>query len=288
MTDELWTIGRLLTWTTDYLKQQGADSPRLDAEVLLSHARQTDRIALYTTFDEEVDEQTRGRFRELVKRRAAGCPVAYLVGYREFYSLHFEVTPDVLIPRPETEFLVMSVLDWAKSQDPDRPWRIVEVGTGSGVVAICLAKYLPKSRIVASDISPAALDVARRNAERHDVADRIRFVEQDLAGVEQLERCHMLVSNPPYIGLGESQTLAREVRDQEPHAALFGGQRGDEFSRRLFELASPHLPQDAPVFLEINANLPDEMLALANGFDRFKTVKIIHDLSGMPRILQAS
>jgi release factor glutamine methyltransferase len=288
MTDDIWTVGRLLTWTTGYLKQQGGESPRLDAEVLLAHARQTERISLYTSFDEVVDEIVRGRFRELVKRRAAGCPVAYLVGHREFYSLSFEVTPDVLIPRPETEFLVMSALDWAKAQDPDRAWRVLEVGTGSGVIAVCLAKYLPQAQIVATDISAAALQIARRNAQRHNVVDRIQFVEQDLATADHLANCDMLVSNPPYVAQAEAAGLTREVRDHEPHTALFGGQRGDEITGRLLELANAHLPQVAPVFIEMNANLCEEMLALGRGFERFSSVKILNDLAGMPRILQAS
>jgi release factor glutamine methyltransferase len=288
MTDDIWTVGRLLTWTTGYLKQQGGESPRLDAEVLLAHARQTERISLYTSFDEVVDEIVRGRFRELVKRRAAGCPVAYLVGHREFYSLSFEVTPDVLIPRPETEFLVMSALDWAKAQDPDRAWRVLEVGTGSGVIAVCLAKYLPQAQIVATDISAAALQIARRNAQRHNVVDRIQFVEQDLATADHLANCDMLVSNPPDVAQAEAAGLTREVRDHEPHTALFGGQRGDEITGRLLELANAHLPQVAPVFIEMNANLCEEMLALGRGFERFSSVKILNDLAGMPRILQAS
>jgi len=288
MTDEPWTIGRLLTWTTNYLKQQGGDTPRLDAEVLLAHAKQTDRIALYTGFDTEVDELVRGRFRELIKRRAAGCPVAYLVGYREFYSLAFDVTPDVLIPRPETEFLVMSALDWAKAKDPERPWRILEVGTGSGIVAVCLAKYLPRATIVATDISAPAIAVAQKNAEKHGVADRIQFEVQDLATIRQVADCEMLISNPPYIGNRESEDLARDVRDHEPHTALFGGQRGDEFSSRLLDLAAPHLPQNAPVFFEINANLADEMRSLASRFDRFTSVEILSDLAGLPRILRAT
>jgi release factor glutamine methyltransferase len=288
MTDDIWTVGRLLTWTTGYLKQQGGESPRLDSEVLLAHARQTERISLYTSFDEVVDEIVRGRFRELVKRRAAGCPVAYLVGHREFYSLSFEVTPDVLIPRPETEFLVMSALDWAKAQDPDRAWRVLEVGTGSGVIAVCLAKYLPQAQIVATDISAAALQIARRNAQRHNVVDRIQFVEQDLATADHLANCDMLVSNPPYVAQAEAAGLTREVRDHEPHTALFGGQRGDEITGRLLELANAHLPQVAPVFIEMNANLCEEMLALGRGFERFSSVKILNDLAGMPRILQAS
>ncbi len=147
-----WTIGRLLAWTTDYLKRQGADSPRLDAEILLAHARHCQRIELYTSFDQLADEPARETFRELVRRRAEGTPVAYLVGHKEFYSLSFRVSPDVLIPRPETELLVVRVLDIAKAYPADKagvaeanasPFAIADVGTGSGIIAISAAKHLP-------------------------------------------------------------------------------------------------------------------------------------------------
>src|SRR3981081_1373667 len=165
---EQWTIGRLLAWTTDYLKRQGAESPRLDAEILLAAVRNCQRIQLYTSFDEPADEPTRERFRELVRRRAEGTPVAYLVGHKEFYSLSFRVSPDVLIPRPETELLVVRLLDIAKSCPAAKtgpveanaaPFTIADVGTGSGIIAICAAKHLPGARVTAIDISPAALAV---------------------------------------------------------------------------------------------------------------------------------
>src|SRR5690349_22822695 len=137
MSTDSWTIGRLLKWTTDFLKQRGAESPRLDAEVLLAHARGCERIQLYTSFEEDASETLRADFRALVKRRSEGTPVAYLVGKREFYSLPFEVTPDVLIPRPETEHLVVELLDRAKEFPAGTALEIADVGTGSGIIAIC-------------------------------------------------------------------------------------------------------------------------------------------------------
>src|SRR6185295_1768734 len=157
---ESWTVLRLLTWTTDYLKLHGSDSPRLDAEVLLAHARGCERIMLYAAFDEVVAEEVRGKFRDLVKRRAAGTPVAYLVGKREFYSLSFRVTPDVLIPRPETEFVVVALLDALKNLD-SLEVNVADIGTGSGAIAVSVAKHAPKLSIVAIDISPAALAIAQ-------------------------------------------------------------------------------------------------------------------------------
>ncbi|MEX0614185.1 MAG: HemK/PrmC family methyltransferase, partial [Pirellulales bacterium] len=179
--EEPWTIGRLLSWTVDYLKRHGAENPRLDAEVLLAEARGCRRIDLYAAYGELANEETRTAFRELVRRRAAGTPVAYLVGRREFYAMDFEVTPDVLIPRPETELLVVALLDHVKRRRPsDAVIELADVGTGSGVLAVCAAKYVPNSRLMAIDISPAALAVARRNAAKHGVTDQIEFVEADV------------------------------------------------------------------------------------------------------------
>ena len=195
---ESWTIGRLLTWTTDYLKQHGSDTPRLDAEVLLAAARGCQRIQLYTAFDEEADEKTRQTFREWVRRRAEGMPVAYLVGHREFYSLRFRVTPDVLIPRPETELLVVRLLDLVKSRPADSPAvTIADVGTGSGIIAICAARHLPDARVTAIDISPGALAVAQGNATDHGMADRIEWIESDLLAGVSGRQFDFIVSNPP-------------------------------------------------------------------------------------------
>ena len=178
--DSAWTLGRLLNWTTDFLKQRGSDSAQLDAQLLLAHARKCQRIELFTAYGELASDALRSEFRELVRRRAAGEPVAYLVGHREFYSLDFRVTRDVLIPRPETEFLVIAALDLLKKEKPhavqplmdaDLPelsgaLTIADVGTGSGILAVCLAKQLPDARIWATDTSDDALNVAARIARR--------------------------------------------------------------------------------------------------------------------------
>src|SRR6516165_1657762 len=170
--DEAWTVGRLLTWTTDYLKRRGSESPRLDAEVMLAHILDWQRVQLYTHFEEEVSERARGGFRELVRRRAEGAPVAYLVGRKEFYSLAFQVSPAVLIPRPESEFVVVEFLALTRGLESTRA---VDVGTGSGCLAIASAHRNAGARFVAIDISEAALAVARKNAAQHGVADRIDF-----------------------------------------------------------------------------------------------------------------
>ena len=180
---EPWTILRLLQWTTDHLKKTGSTSPRLDAEVLLAHARGCGRIELYTAFAEEPDEPVKAKFRELVKRRATGEPVAYLVGMKEFYSLQFQVSKDCLIPRSETEHVVIECLDRAKkivAKDPSRVLKIVDVCTGSGCIAISVAKHLLQSSMVAVDISPQAIAIANANVTQHQLTDRIEVVEKNL------------------------------------------------------------------------------------------------------------
>jgi len=198
-----WTIGRLLTWTTEFLGDRGIETPRLDAELLLAKARDCQRIELYTTFNDHPDDTQRTAFRQLVRQRAAGTPVAYLLGEREFYSLPFHVTPDVLIPRPETEFVIVSLLDLAKEnpntlpdepkadeqerdgqnaegQGSSQPLAIADVGTGSGILAVCAARYLPQSQVTAIDISRAALAVAHQNIQRHEVTSQVTLIESDL------------------------------------------------------------------------------------------------------------
>src|SRR5262245_61661681 len=202
---EPWTVLRLLTWTTDYLKQHGSDSPRLDAEVLLAHARGCERIMLYAAFDQVVSDDVRAKFRELVKRRAEGTPVAYLVGKREFYSLSFRVTPEVLIPRPETELVVVETIESsAKFKVQGSKLEVADVGTGSGAIAIAVAKHAPLCRVMAIDNSLPALAIARENAAAHGVGDRFEFVQGDLlAGLPADPRFVVVASNPPYVSESE-------------------------------------------------------------------------------------
>src|SRR5262245_25749284 len=269
---EPWTVLRLLTWTTDYLKSHGSDSPRLDAEVLLAHARGCERIGLYTAFDEIVSDDVRAAFRDLVKRRAAGEPVAYLVGKREFYSLSFRVTPDVLIPRPETEFVVLAAFDAlkaaARSQEPGATGQLAEnlqsairnpqflvadIGTGSGAIAVSIAKHAPTFRIVATDISTRALTIAKENAAAHGVADRIHFLEADLlAPIPAEPQFAVIASNPPYIGESEIGTLAPGVLNHEPRLALISGPTGLEIIERLIPQAADRLVSHGWLILEIS------------------------------------
>jgi release factor glutamine methyltransferase len=288
--DEAWTVGKLLTWTIDYLGNHGAENPRLDAEVLLAHARGSRRIDLYAAYGEVADEKTRTEFRELVRRRAAGTPVAYLVGHREFYSLDFEVTPDVLIPRPETEHVVVALLDQVKTRPAsDAAIEIADVGTGSGILAVCAAKYVPQSRVTAVDISIAALDVARRNAERHAVADRIKFLESDLfANVPAEKKFDYIVSNPPYVSTSEMVKLSADVRNHEPHTALHAGEGGTDVIVSLIEQAVARLKPGGGLLIEVSPMIAADAEQLIRDASTYALGPTIRDLAGLQRVVQAT
>ncbi|MGI8978823.1 MAG: peptide chain release factor N(5)-glutamine methyltransferase [Pirellulaceae bacterium] len=285
---ETWTVGRLLTWTADFLKKSGSPSPRLDAEVLLATARQCERIALYTAFEEVVPDDVRSAFRDLVKRRAAGTPVAYLVGKKEFYSLSFRVTPDVLIPRPETEHLVVAAVDLLAVLPSEAHPLVADVGTGSGAIAVALARHAASAKITATDISPAALDVARRNAADHGVSERIEFLETDLLEkVPAKRQLDLVVSNPPYIGLQEEATLAPQVRDHEPRLALFAGPNGTEIIARLIPQAAERLKCGGYLLMEVSPLIAAAVVDLAGQSQSFEPAVILKDLAGLARVVQA-
>lgn len=289
-TTETWTVGRLLTWTADYLKKSGSSSPRLDAEVLLAHARGCQRIELYTAFDEEPSEQVRAAFREMVKRRAEGSPVAYLVGYKEFYSATFEVNPDVLVPRPETEHLVVEALDHAKqlltSLGANRPLEIIDVGTGSGAIAVSIAKHFAKCNVTAVDLSAAALAVAQRNAQRHGItAERIKFVEGDLLSwCDKDQKFDLVLSNPPYVSTEEFQNLAKTVREYEPRLALVSEPDGGSIIQRLIQQASQHLNPGGYLIVEFSPMLAPKLPELITHPEAWGTPQITKDLAGHARI----
>lgn len=285
-----WTIKRLLDWTTDYLKKHGSSQPRLDAEVLLAHVRDCERIDLYAKFDDVPAGEPLDRFRAMVKERAQGKPVAYLVGYREFYSLSFRVTPDVLIPRPETEFLVVEALDAVKRIDRGErsPVRIADIGTGSGCVAITLAKQLAQVQVTAVDISQAALAVARENAERHEVQDRVTFVHSDVFDeVDPAAVYDVIVSNPPYVGESEIGTLAEDVRAYEPHQALFAGPDGMAMIRRLVPAAELRLTPGGFLFFEISPLIAEPVERLLQSTSGLEYLGMRLDLDGHRRIAKA-
>lgn len=282
---QTWTIGALLDWTARHLATKGAEYPRLDAEVLLAHALQCRRIDLYTRYQETASEEVRSRFRDLIRQRLEGCPVAYLVGRKEFFSLTFEVTSAVLIPRPESEFVVLECLRLAR--DLAEP-RILDIGTGSGNLAVTVAHQHPRAQVTAVDKSPEALAVAARNAARHGVADRVRFLSGDLfAPIPKDARFDFILSNPPYIAHEDLERLPGGVRHYEPLLALDGGPDGFAVFDRLVAEAANCLVEGGYLIVEIGApqHEPARQRILARS--EYELAETIYDGSRHPRVLRA-
>jgi release factor glutamine methyltransferase len=280
-----WTVGRLLQWTEQFFAEKGVESPRLDAQVLLAHVLGCDRIYVYTRFEEPVEEPHRARFRDLIRRRVEGCPVAYLVGRKEFYKLSFEVTPAVLIPRPATESLVMRALEIIK---PLAAPRVLDIGTGSGCIAVCIAKQHTGAAVIALDADTDALAVARRNAERHGVADRVTLLSSDLyAGLNGADPFDVIVSNPPYIPTATIDALAPEVRDHEPRAALDGGLDGFAVFDRLIAGAAERLAAGGWLLVEIGFDQEAEALRRLAAVTGMAVGPTVRDADGHPRVVTA-
>jgi release factor glutamine methyltransferase len=280
-----WTVGSLLQWTEQFFKQKAIESSRLDAQILLAHALGCDRIHIYTRFDEPVEDDRRARFRDLVRRRVDGCPVAYLVGRKEFYKLTFDVSPVVLIPRPATESLVMRALEVIR---PLPAPRLVDVGTGSGCIAVSIAKQHSRATIVAVDVSNDALAVARSNAERHGVADRIAFRAGDVfADLPATEVFDVIVANPPYIPTATRATLAPEVRDHEPRAALDGGPDGFAVIDRLLAGAPDRLTPGGWLLIEVGFDQEAEAVRRLTTVPDFTVGPTVRDADGHPRVVTA-
>lgn len=248
-TPTVWTVRDLITWTAKHFTAKGIDDPAKEARLLLAHALGCRPIEVLTRYDDPPTDAERQRFRELVKRRADGCPVAYLVGGKDFYLLTFEVTPDVLIPRPDTETLVQTGLDFLKGKPTPC---VLDLGTGSGCVAVSIAHKVKAARVTAVDVSPAAAGVAARNAEKHGVGDRVAVLVGDLfAPLPADARFDLIVSNPPYIAASEIDTLEVGVRQFEPRLALDGGADGLEFYRRLAADAAGWLKPGGHLMVEV-------------------------------------
>lgn len=280
-----WTVRRILEWTTSHLRDHGSTTPRVDAEVLLAHARRCQRIHLYARFHEVLTEDERAAMRELVKRRAHAEPVAHLVGHREFFSLDFRVTPDVLIPRPDTETLVTELLD--RVQPLPHP-EILEIGTGSGCIAVTAAVRHPAANVTAIDISPAALEVARENAATHKVQDRLTFLEGDLfAPVPEGAIFDAIVSNPPYIRADEIPGLQPDVRLHEPLLALDGGADGLDIVRRIVAESPRWLRPGGVLLIEIDPAQAPSVQAMFAERNAWSDSGSISDLTDRPRVMWA-
>ena len=277
--EDTWTVKRLLNWTRDFFKNKGIEKPQLEAEILLAHAMKIKRIELYTAFESEPTEAQRAIFRDSVKRRGNGEPTAYLTGSKEFYSLLFKVDHNVLIPRPETEDLVLLTLDKIKTYS-DAPV-IADVGTGSGIIAITLAKH-SAAQIIAVDVSPEALNIAQHNAKTHGVADRIDFRQSDL--LEQVpESLDIVVSNPPYISQSEYEALPVDVKNFEPRTALLAGANGIDVIERLIPQSASRLSPGGLLLMEVSPMIAESVASLLADWN---DVQILTDSAGRQRIVQ--
>jgi release factor glutamine methyltransferase len=306
---DVWTVGRIIDWTTQHLKKHGSETPRLDAEILLGHARGCPRIQLYVDYAAPLTDAQRASMRELVHRRAKAEPVAYLVGRREFFGLDFRVTPAVLIPRPETETLVLELVTAGRKragqpplEEPAplerppaiaesgeaAPLRILDLCTGSGCIAVASAVNLPGARITAVDLSSEALGVAQKNAEAHQVADRIRFLSGDLfAPLAADDRFDFIASNPPYVSDSEMATLPADIRLHEPHLALRAGPRGLDIIERLIAGAPGHLGPGGLLAMEISPEQTPEVTALIAAVPALEMLRVSKDTAGRPRVVLA-
>lgn len=251
-----WTVRDLLKVSGEFLKEQGIESPRLCAELLLAHQLGMSRVDLYLQFDRPVDKEETSGYRDLIRRRLKKEPVQYITQKQEFWSLDFTVSPGVLIPRPETELLVEKTLGlFSEGRIPGygEP-RILDLGTGSGAIAVVLARELPGATVLASDISPGALDVARLNAARHGVADRVHLLSGDLFAPFAFDRqaFDVIVSNPPYIPEEDYGTLSPEVREHEPARALNGGRGGMVYVEKILQSAHYYLSSGGWLLLEMD------------------------------------
>jgi len=282
----IWTVRELLNWTTEYLANKGIESPRLDVQILLASVLKCSRIELIARSHDEPTDAEKSRFRELVRSRSEGCPVAYLVGSREFYLLSFDVSPAVLIPRPDTETLVLEAIKTLKSCKPEST--VLDLGTGSGCIAISIAHQCKSARVTAVDLSPDALDIAKGNAKKHAVAERLTFLRGDLFQPLPADaRFDLIVSNPPYITHAEFDTLAVDVREHEPKLALDGGPDGLAYYRRIAAEAAKWLKPDGQLLLEIGSTQEPAVRALLESAPNLGDVRSVKDMAGRWRVMIA-
>ena len=279
---ETWTIQKLLNWVTEYFTGKGIDAPRLSAELLLSHVLGLKRIELYTQFDKPVARPELDALRGLVKRAGGHEPVAYLIGKTEFYSLELNITSDCMIPRPETELLVQRAIEFLRTRRGSQ--FVCDLCTGSGCIAVAIAKNFPDARVMATDISAAALDVAAKNVEKHQLTERITLLQGDLFEplVRQLDvdQFDLIVCNPPYVSAAEYEALDKNVKDYEPRIALFAGDDGLDIYRKIIAKADQYLKPQAALILEIGyaqGTAVRELLEQTGAFGEIKVEKDVHD-----------
>lgn len=315
MNDKIWTIGRILKWTEQYFKDKGIESPRLDAEVLLAHVLEKQRIYLYVHFDEPLQPAELAAYREMIKQRVLRVPVAQILGEKEFMGLTFKVTADTLVPRPDTEILVQAAVERLKAMKGEaktpedevladgeeassaanrdeaavdvsqEPLRIADIGTGSGAICLSVLHYLADTAADTVDISPEARAVAEENAASLGLADRVTFHTGDLLQPLRGMTFAAILSNPPYIPEADIAGLAPEVRLKEPHTALSGGRDGLDFYRRLAKEAPAMLVPGGFMAFEVGIHQAEPVAALAKANPLIARTEILLDYAGIDRVV---
>lgn len=288
--EDIWTVQRALNWTVEFLSKKGDEHPRLSAEWLLAHATKLSRLEVYAYFDKPLSLPERDILRNAVKRRAAGEPLQYVSGETAFRHVIIQAKPGVLIPRPETELLVDLAADKLREfgKDTTQPFRVLEVGTGTACIALSFLHEYEQCELVATDISPVALELAQENARRLQLENRSKFILCDL--VEGLDDSNiasfdLLISNPPYIPHAVLENLPAEVRDFEPHLALDGGEDGLDLFRRLLHEASPYLKEGGIFAVELHETTLVDARELS--LEYYEHIEIHQDLTGRNRFLTA-
>jgi release factor glutamine methyltransferase len=287
----IWTVRRLLEWTTGYFTRKNVDQPRLAAELLLGHVLQLPRIKLYTDYERVLTDAQLAVFRPLVQRAAEDEPIAYLTGRAHFFNLEFDVTRDVLIPRPDTETLVENVMQFVRNQAGMEAPRVLDLCTGSGCIAAAVAHHIKSAVVTATEISPAAAAIARKNIDRLGLTGRVLIEEGDLFEplnhMVDVRPFDLILSNPPYIPTAQIETLDRSVKDYEPLQALDGGLDGLVIHRRILDQSPDRLVPGGRVFLEIAFDQGELATKVAQEYPAFEDVRVLKDYGGRDRVLTA-
>ncbi len=281
-----WTIKKVLEWTIDYFNRHDVPEYRLSAEILLAHVLRLKRIDLYLQFERILTPEELAKYREFIQRRIKFEPIEYITGEQEFMGLKFKITPDVLIPRTETELLVENVLDNLQ-QHPKQSRKILDIGTGSGVIAISIAHFCEYCHVTGIDLSEKVIGIARENAQLNEV-ENISFLVQDALNINSdfIQQYDMILMNPPYVSEQDYINLHSQVRDYEPRSALFAGEEGLDFYRHFIPTVKTRLKDQATIFMEIGYNQKEEIEKLLS-HQNFKSIEFFQDYSKIDRIVKA-
>jgi len=282
---EIWTVKNVLLWTSNYFKKNEILSPQLNAEMIIAKVLNCSRVELYLNYDKLLNPKEREEIRNLVKKRATHYPLQYLLGETEFYGYKFLVDEGVLIPRPETEILVDTVISYIKQSNKNN-WNVLDIGTGTGIIPISISKYFSNTQnkilFVATDISKTALENAKKNIELHHIQN-IQLIQSDTSK-DLSGKFDIIISNPPYISEKQFQNLQKEVKNYEPKSALFGGEKGLTYYKKILQNAENFLNKDAKIFFEIGANQKDDMEKIIHKFN-YKIIDSIKDYNNLYRVL---